>query len=151
ATSITWRDFNRAPVAATGAASVALILLVFTVATFPGERLDNNPLTLRFIPLRDPADGSIHWLSPNKFLLGGEVDLFARKPTSLWSNRLVLPGLDLIDHGKFDSEAKIAAAPETYSLRGRRLEGAVLIGAKLRKVDFSAAKLTGATLNGADL
>ena len=61
------------------------------------------------------------WTSPHELLVAGEVDLVARKPTSLWSNVLVLPGIDVIDHAKFDTEAKIAAAPETISLRGRRL------------------------------
>jgi uncharacterized protein YjbI with pentapeptide repeats len=63
----------------------------------------------------------------------------------------VLPGLDVIDHSKFDTEAKIEALSETVSLRGRCLEGAVLIRAVLRKVDFTAAKLAGAVLVGADL
>jgi uncharacterized protein YjbI with pentapeptide repeats len=62
----------------------------------------------------------------------------------------VLPGLDVIDHTKLD-EAKIAALPQTASLRARHLEGAVLIGAGLRKVDFTAAHLENARLDGADL
>src|SRR5262249_15622971 len=69
----------------------------------------------------------------------------------LWSNRIVLPGFDAIDHVKFDSEAKIEALPETVSLRARHLEGAVLIGATLRKANFTAAQLRGARLEGADL
>jgi Pentapeptide repeats (8 copies) len=52
----------------------------------------------------------------------------------------------LVDHTKFDSEAKIAAAPQMASLRARHLEGAVLIGAVLRNVDFEGASLKGAAL-----
>jgi uncharacterized protein YjbI with pentapeptide repeats len=94
---------------------------------------------------------SMEWTSLHKLLVAGDVDLVARKPTSLWSNRLVLPGVDVIDQGKFDSEEKIAAVHETLSLRGRDLEGAVLIGSGLRKADFTAARLQGANLYAADL
>jgi Pentapeptide repeats (8 copies) len=63
----------------------------------------------------------------------------------------VLPSIDVIDHAKFDTEAKVAALPETLSLRGRRLEGAVLLGAHLRKVDLTGARLQDADLSRADL
>jgi len=94
---------------------------------------------------------SMEWTSLHDLLVAGDVDLVARKPRSLWSNRLVLPGIDVIDHAKFDSEEKIEALRETFSLRGRRLEGAVLIGSGLRKVDFTGARLQGAELEDADL
>jgi len=81
------------------------------------------------------------WATLHELLVAGEVDFAAQKPKSLWSNRLVLPGFDGIDHTKLDTEAKIAAANETASLRARHLEGAVLIGAVLRKTDFTAAYL----------
>jgi uncharacterized protein YjbI with pentapeptide repeats len=68
-----------------------------------------------------------------------------------WSNTLVLPGLDVVDHAKLDSEAKIAALRETVSLKGRDLRGAMLYGASLRKVDFTAADLRGAFLLRAEL
>jgi hypothetical protein len=57
----------------------------------------------------------------------------------------------VIDHTKLDTEAKIAAVTETVSLRARHLEGAVLIGAVLRKADFAGAYLQGADLTTADL
>jgi len=141
-TWLSWRDFWRGNVAAVAqvslAVSLALVLLVFEVSTFPGESLNENPLSVGFLPLR-------------KLLVAGEIDYAARKPKSLWSNVLVLPNIDVLDHAKFDTEAKIAALPETLSLRGRRLEGAVLLGARLRKVDFTAARLQEAKLSGADL
>ena len=59
--------------------------------------------------------------------------------------------LDIIDHSKFDTEAKIAASRETASFRARHLENAILIGATLTKVDFTAANLSGAKLDHADL
>jgi uncharacterized protein YjbI with pentapeptide repeats len=138
ASRITWRDFRRVRVAAAALASLATIVLVFGIITFPGESLDDSRLFRAFA-------------SPRDLLLGGSVNSVSRSPSSLWSNRLVLPGIDVIDHAKFDTEAKIAALPQTLSLRGRRLEGAVLLGAGLRKVDFTGAQLQGAELGGADL
>jgi uncharacterized protein YjbI with pentapeptide repeats len=115
--------------------SLVAILLVFAIATFPGEWLE----------------AKLAWFPFRKMLVAGQVDYTARKPTSLWSNLLVLPGLDVIDHVKFDNEAKVATAPTMASLRGRDLEGAVLIGAVLRKVDFEGANLRGASLDEAEL
>jgi uncharacterized protein YjbI with pentapeptide repeats len=89
--------------------------------------------------------------SLRELLIAGNVDFATRKPTSLWSNRLVLPDFDAIDHAKFDSDAKIDAASETISLRARHLNGAVLIGANLRKADFTSAQLQGAHLDNSDL
>jgi hypothetical protein len=115
--------------------SIVSVVLVFAIATFRGEWLEAK---LWWFPLRET-------------LVAGGVDLVARKPTSLWSNRLALPGLDVIDHAKFDTDAKIAAAPVMASLRGRHLEDAVLIDAVLRKVDFEGANLRGASLGYAQL
>jgi uncharacterized protein YjbI with pentapeptide repeats len=126
-------------------ASLTLLMLVFTTATFPGEWLDEQVPSL---PIVGSSFESLH-----KLLMVGDVDLDSRRPTSLWpnSNRLILPGMDFIDHAKFDSEAKIDAASVTVSLRARHLEGAVLSGAKLRKADFTAAWLQGARLDLTDL
>jgi uncharacterized protein YjbI with pentapeptide repeats len=119
--------------------TVISVPFVFAIATFPGEPLEDKLSSLQpLAPLRE-------------WLVAGEVDFATRKPTSWWSNRLVLPGLDAIDHTKFDTEAKIAAATETVSLRARHLEGAVLIGAVLRKADFTGAYLERAQLTTADL
>ena len=102
--------------------SLAPVLLVFSIATFPGELLNGMP-SARFIPWKD----SNRWLlkSLHELLVGGEIDLPARSLTSLWSNRLVVPGIDIIDHAKFGDETKIASLLETASFRGRILEGAV--------------------------
>src|SRR6266849_2197986 len=145
---LAWRGMRRGKVVAMARASFVPILLVFMIATFPGEWLDEK----LFAP--EPASRrGLLWplTSLHEMLVAGDVDLASRKPTSLWSNRLVLPSLDVIDHTKFDSEAKIEALTETVSLRLRHLEGAVLIGATLRKADFTAANLKGARLESADL
>jgi uncharacterized protein YjbI with pentapeptide repeats len=150
------RDLRRGKIVALAVASLVPALLVTTIATFPGEwPLDNLP-SLQFIPWKNQKNHP--WWPPewrlaslHELLVAGEVDFAARKPTSIWSNRLVLPGFDAIDHAKFDSEAKIDAVSETISLRARHLEGAVLIGAKLRKADFTGAQLQGAKFEKSDL
>jgi len=205
-TWISWRDFQNRKFIALTLASLAPLLLVFTIATFPGEWLEESLPSVPLVPTKWPAWNSqdvrtaqpvearpiagadasenesekekggkngkprsflsaakkrllqvrnlvrsMGWNSLHDLLVAGDVDLIARKPTSLWSNRLVLPGIDVIDHAKFDTEAKLAAASETISLRGRRLEGAVLIGARLKKADLRGARLQGARLDDADL
>ena len=116
-------------------ATAVALPLVFVIATFPGELLD----------------GALPSLSLRRQLVAGGVNPVRRMPTSLWSNRLVLPGFDVIDHTRFDSEAKVVATPETASLRARHLEGAILAGAVLRKVDLTGAYLQGANLIQAEL
>ena len=131
------RDFRRWKILALVLASLAPVLLVNTIATIPDEWPQS------YLPLA----------SIRELLFAEDVDFVARKPKSLflWSNVLVLPGFDAIDHTKFDSEAKIEAASQTLSLRGRHLEGAVLIGASLRKADFTGARLQGAQFSKSDL
>jgi uncharacterized protein YjbI with pentapeptide repeats len=111
------------------------LIVVVAIATFPGELLDGNWM--------------FGWA--HTWLVDGDIDLRERKPKSFWSNRLVLPGLDAIDHSKFDTDEKIKSITETVSLRKRDLKGAVLIGADLRKADFTAADLERSLLNNADL
>lgn len=110
--------------------TVASLCLVWFVATLPGE-------------LKTTED----WW-PHRLLVAGAVDPNTQRPTSLWSNRLVLPALDLVDHAKLDTQAKLAAAPVLQSLRGRKLVGAVLSYAQLPNTDFTAADLREASLDG---
>ncbi len=167
ATRVAWRDFCRVRVTASALASLAVLSFAFTIATYRGERLDALP-PLSWVPTQWPSlkpkdkekaqagrlialVQSMGWTTLHKLLIAADVDPVSNRPSSLWSDRLVLPYADVIDGKKFDSEAKIAAARETISLRGRNLEGAVLIGARLRKADLTAANLRGARLDAADL
>jgi hypothetical protein len=90
--SIAWHDLRNAKVAACALASLVPLLLVFAIATFPGEWLHRNPISAPFIPER--RGNALAWVTPPQFLVAGDVDLVAGKPTSIWSNRLVLPNLD---------------------------------------------------------
>ena len=142
--SIHWRDVRRPNVAAAAAASALPVLLVLTIATFPGEWLDKNRLSVPIVPefgtksVGESIRLAIRWRTPHQVLVGGDIDLVARKTTSLWSNRLVLPNLEV-------------KPGDNISLRGRHLEGAVLLAAKLPKMDFTAARLEGAVFDDADL
>jgi uncharacterized protein YjbI with pentapeptide repeats len=133
--AIVWRDFRKPGVLGAAAISAIPVLLVFTVATFPGELLDRNPVSAPIIPRSE--DGAIRWTTPHEFLVAGDIDLIARRTTSIWSNRLVLPNVE--------------QPPENLSLRGRDLVGAILLGARLGKVDFAAANLRDATFGDSDL
>jgi uncharacterized protein YjbI with pentapeptide repeats len=134
-------------VAAAAVGSLVLVALVFTVATYPGERLDSLP-SVPLIPWKTDAG---NWISLHKLLVAGDVDFSARRAKSFWSNRLVLPGIDVIDHSKYDSDEKIANMPSPILLRARHLEGAILTGATLRKVDFTGAWMQGASLSRSDV
>jgi class 3 adenylate cyclase/uncharacterized protein YjbI with pentapeptide repeats len=145
-----------------GLASLVPFLLVFTIATFPGEWLDEKLPPVRLIPTTwkawtllpnveaIQAAGS-GWATLHELLVAGQVNLVTRRTRSLWSNVLVLPNFEVGDRVKVDAEGKIAISSDALSLRGRSLEGAVLAFAHLRKADFTGASLAGAVFNGADL
>ena len=130
------------------------VAFVFLVATFPGETLHTALPTIRFIPEKifvpdGPPDERL--VSLHELLLNGGVDLVARRPRSVFPNVLVLPDLDAIDRAKYDTDEKIIAARQTISLRGRHLEGAILINADLRGADLTGAFMQEAQLSEADL
>ena len=61
------------------------------------------------------------------------------------------PNFELGEASKPDAETKTALSLKAVSLRGRRLEGAVLVDAHLRKADFTGAQLARANFLRADL
>jgi hypothetical protein len=155
-----WNDFRRIKVLASLLASALPVLLVVTIATFPGEWLEENLPPVRFIPttwvaatlprvegIQTTASGrsTLHEL-----LVAGEVNYVTGRPQSLWSNVLVLPNFEVGDRVKFDAEGKIAISSNSVSLRGRSLKGAVLTFAHLRNADFTGASLARANFIGAD-
>jgi hypothetical protein len=176
-----WNDFKRVKVVAWMLASSLPVLLVFTIATFPGEWLEKNLPTVPLVATKwptwkpdsirkakpqeksllmevvefkrrtDAALKSMGWISLHRLLVGGGPDYVSQRPRSLWSNVLVLPNFEFGDRVKLDTEGKIAIASETISLRGRSLEGAVLEYAHLKRADFTGAQVAGADFTGADL
>jgi uncharacterized protein YjbI with pentapeptide repeats len=133
--AIALRDFRKGGVLVGASLTALTLLLVFTVATFPGEWLHRNRISIPFIP--QFGEETMRVITAHEFLVAGDIDLIARRTTSIWSNRLVLPNLE--------------QPPDNFSLRGRNLVGAILLGARLSKVDFAAANLQGATLVDSDL
>jgi hypothetical protein len=158
---LTWNDLGRGRVAAWLVPSLIPLLLVFTIATFPGEWLEEALPEVRLVPTtlaawRLPSVEAIQtpglgWATLHELLVAGTVDFVTGKPQNWWSNVLVLPNFDIGDRLKFDAGGKIVLSPETVSLRGRRLEGAVFVDAHLKKADFTGAELVRANFSRADL
>ncbi|MGE3783686.1 MAG: pentapeptide repeat-containing protein, partial [Alphaproteobacteria bacterium] len=129
----------------TGLSLLSLVLV--TTATFRGEWLHN---------VFNVPPGPLH-----QFLVGGEVDDVAQRQKSWWSNRLVVPGIDLREHTKFDTKEKIESRTTTLRLRKRHFEDAILenaylpkadlTGAELRRARMRSTQLPGASLHGAQL
>lgn len=144
------RNSLRWPVEGAVVASALVILMIGALATFPGEWLHSALPALRFIPASWvspalPAKAEQHsreakFLSLHTLLVAGDVDAVTRRPVSVWSNRLVLPEF-----------SAASSSSEPMSLRGRRLEGAVLTAARFTGVDFTGAYLQEVNFDGADL
>jgi hypothetical protein len=140
--------------------SLLPVLLVFTIATFPGEWLDEKLPPLTLVPPSPPAltlqsvkaiRAGVGWATLHELLVAGDVNFVTDSPKSLWSNVLVLPDFGVSDRVKFDADGKVKIASNHVSLRGRSLERAVFSGAKLRRADFTGARLAGADFSFADL
>jgi uncharacterized protein YjbI with pentapeptide repeats len=122
--------------------SLLAVLLVTTIATFPGEWLDEE-LYGTPASFRQQRSATISlWRVPHELLVGGY---------GTWSNVLVLPKFEIGDRLKLDPEGKISLSPAIFSASRRRFEGAVLDGAHFSKVDFTGAELQGASLSDAML
>lgn len=130
-------------IAAGCAATIAVLFSVF-LATFPGEALYRN-LVARDIDAVVSFVTRDSDVSASRFLFEGDVDGVTGRPTSLFANRLILPG----EH--FYDQAKHEKAQVSISLRGRDLRGAILQRADLRLADFTGASLLDASFVGAQL
>jgi hypothetical protein len=146
---LTWSDLRRLRTAAWLVPSLLPLVMVFTIATFPGEWLEEELYGPG--PVGQRSDQAGWWALPHRLLVAGTVDFVTGKPQSWWSNVLVLANFDIGDRLKFDAGGKIALSPETVSLRGRQLEGAVFVDAHLKKADFTGAELARADFSGAEL
>jgi uncharacterized protein YjbI with pentapeptide repeats len=126
---ITWTRVKLTAIVATAVvASIIPVLLVFTVATVPDEWLDRKLNST-------PIIGNLH-----KLLFAGQADEVTGRPSSWFSNRLVLIDQSFVDLDQLEKKEV------SHSFRGRDLTYAVLSRADLRKADFTGAKLNYATL-----
>ena len=134
-------------------AGMALVAIFsFGIATFPGEWHDKKIPTVDWFPwphkigagATEEGANTAAWTVtlefPYELLFLGEVDQVTGSRSSLWSNTIVVPDVDLVDDTKLDT------LDRPLSLRGRDLRRAVLVRTDMRKADF-----TGAILNDADL
>jgi hypothetical protein len=117
--------------------SLLIVLLSVWIATFPGERAEEN--------LPPHFSAKSRWFSLHQFLFASERESVSGWPRSLFSNHLILTNLSFIDPDKID---KVTIS---RSFRGRDLRQAVLNGVDLRKSDLRGANLRGAKLIAADL
>jgi Pentapeptide repeats (8 copies) len=149
---LSWRNSRFGTKLSIGLVSLIPVLLTFGIVTFPGEWIEMTLPSIWLIRSKDRGENRL-WpmTSVRDLLVDGTVDPRHGKLTSYWSNRLVLPDIDVIDHAKYDTEPKIAALSETIFLRARNLTDAVLTNAVLRKANFEAALLDRAVMDGADL
>jgi len=156
-TQLRLNDFERVKVQAWALVSLLPILLVFTIATFPSEWLEENLLSMPLVPttwaavLSSDEKALRGWTTLHELLVAGAVNYVTDSPKSLWSNVLVLPDFKAGDRVKFDAEGKIAIGSDALSLRGRDLQGAVFVRAHLDKADFTDARLQSAVLTLAEL
>src|SRR5262249_51742630 len=92
-----WSDFKRVRIQLWLLVSFMPVLLVVTIATFPGELVEKHVPSLSIIPthwptlgaLRGHANnlgakfGSMGWTSPHELLVAGEVNYVTGRPQSL--------------------------------------------------------------------
>jgi uncharacterized protein YjbI with pentapeptide repeats len=138
-----WRAWKSWAAPALGIiSSVAVVIFSWTVATYPGE-WQKRPLVWV---------ASINPRSLNSLLFIGEVDYDTTHRRKSWfSSTLVLPGLNIYEALRIDEPKKVEWRDHILDLRGRDLEGAVLVKATLRKVDFTGACLRDTLLFRAQL
>jgi hypothetical protein len=111
-TKFRWSAIKKGPLLFYSIESLIALAFVFTVATFPGEWLEDRLPRLQVIPWRDGNSDPWRWASLHELFVAGNIDQSTQRPVSFWSNRLVLPDIDLIDHAKYDSEARSLLPPK---------------------------------------
>jgi uncharacterized protein YjbI with pentapeptide repeats len=129
-----------------GGLLAALVVFSISVATVPGEYIEQSELRSRWLVRTDPLREQPFWL-PTHELFEGRIDAPRSRSISLFARNLVLVDARLVEPDR----DKLAKLDRTLSLRGRDLQLAVATGADLRKADLTGADLTSANLDGANL
>jgi uncharacterized protein YjbI with pentapeptide repeats len=128
------------------AASVASVLLVFTVGTYPGEALNNLP-NLTVLPWSCDLAKS-RWMSLHQLMMDDGCP--PQRPATLWSNRIKLVNFEP-PRRPADREAAGRPAPARLDLSGRNLEGMVLISGDLNGANLTSVNLRGAYFDSVQL
>jgi uncharacterized protein YjbI with pentapeptide repeats len=132
-----WRSWAKTFVAVL--LSMCLILFACAIATIRGEWQEGH------LPYQAGSNSLRRWIFP------GFADIQTRRPTSLFSRTLVMPGFNIYEALKIDDPKKVEWRQHLIDLRGRDLKGAVLDDALLPRADLRFAQLEGAFLHGAQL
>jgi uncharacterized protein YjbI with pentapeptide repeats len=130
-TKFSGRFFNRI---ITYSTMLLVVFLSTFIATYPGEYFYKGRVAVTFKQLRI-------------YLFEGPINQVTGLQSSLFSNRLVLPGKDFATLAGQNS----ARAQPSVSLRGRRLEGAILTRSNLPLADFTGAILREADFSYANI
>lgn len=118
--------------------SLAVLCFSTALATFPGEWMNEHLRDLRFFAMQSPWP-SKNLASLQELLFVGFVDEVSGRPSSIFSNRLVLTDQVFVDIDRLDK------VEFSRSFRGRDLRRAVLNKTDLRKADFTGALLNEAS------
>jgi uncharacterized protein YjbI with pentapeptide repeats len=130
--------------------SFCVVLFSWTAATFPGEWQDDHWPDWRIFPASDKSGQPIK-VSLHDWVFNLPVDDTTRRRDSPFSSTLILPGLNVYEGLRIDDPEKAKWRDFVFQARGRDLKGAILDLASLPKVDFTGAKLQGASFFGAQL
>jgi uncharacterized protein YjbI with pentapeptide repeats len=130
------------------AATAAVIVFSWIIATFPGE-WERQPLA-SVASIAPPALNK--WRSvTNERMFNGAVDPITHRRVSWFSSTVVLPDFNLYQELKIDDPKKVEWRDTLFDARGRDLQGAALDFATLPRADFGGARLRGASLKDAQL
>jgi uncharacterized protein YjbI with pentapeptide repeats len=132
------------------ALGVGAVLFSWTAATFPGEWQEDHWPDWRLFPASDRLGEPIK-VSLHDLLFNLPVDETTRRRGSFFSSTLVLPGLNVFEGLKIDDPEKVKGRDFVLRARGRDLKGAIFDLAILPEVDFTGAKLQGASLERVQL
>jgi uncharacterized protein YjbI with pentapeptide repeats len=129
------------------ASQVFIASFCICVVTFPGEWADSFFPRISVVPMTWPPSWNKQddWTTLHTLLFAGEINEITSRPTSPFSDRLVITDQSLINTENLDK------TENSLSLRGRDLSYAVLSRTDLRKADFTGANLDFARLNNARL
>jgi len=131
------------------ASTLVAFLFSWTVATFPSEWQDDLPNQRLFwfpFPKPDRELVTLH-----RLVFESKVDETTRHRRLPFSSTLVLTGFNVLEGLGIDDPKKAEWRDFVFRARGRDLRGAIFDFAVLTKVDFTGAKLEGASLGAAQL
>jgi uncharacterized protein YjbI with pentapeptide repeats len=138
------------------ALTVGAILFSTAVATFPGEWQEDHLPSARILPeiTNDPPQSLIKTsekVSLHDWIFDSPLNQITRHRLLPFSNTLVLTGFNVLEGLHIDDPKAADWRDFVFHARGRDLKGASFDFASLSRVDFTGARLEGASLLRAQL